>query len=183
MVKDIYSRKLIVNEVHEAESSTHACHCTRLLAGADGLQAGSAALGQRQRDEWIEPVGDDARLGPGALVDCLENLNHRALDDSGLQRGDAQRALSPIRLAEQAAPRATNRQAQPKAHQSKSIRRQPSLMENPGRFSWVQRRRAQATSGQGNAPRSTHQSSRTCLRPLCRRDLSTATQSQQSLPR
>lgn len=26
MVKDIYSRKLIVNEVHEAESSTHACH-------------------------------------------------------------------------------------------------------------------------------------------------------------
>ncbi|MNV25994.1 IS2 transposase TnpB [compost metagenome] len=25
MVKDIYSRKLIVNEVHEAESSTHAC--------------------------------------------------------------------------------------------------------------------------------------------------------------
>lgn len=26
MVKDIYSRKLIVNEVHDVESSTHACH-------------------------------------------------------------------------------------------------------------------------------------------------------------
>lgn len=29
MVKDIYSRKLIVNEVHEAESSTHACELVR----------------------------------------------------------------------------------------------------------------------------------------------------------
>lgn len=29
MVKDIYSRKLVVNEVHESESSAHACHLLR----------------------------------------------------------------------------------------------------------------------------------------------------------
>src|SRR3954454_10542608 len=42
-----------------------------------------------------KPVGEADEV---RLVDCVENLDDRALDDLVLQRGDAERALPPVRL-------------------------------------------------------------------------------------
>ena len=42
-----------------------------------------------------EPVGEAEEV---RFVDSTENLHHRALDDLIFQRGDAERALPPVRF-------------------------------------------------------------------------------------
>jgi putative transposase len=70
MIKDVYSRKLVANEVHESESAEQAAQLLRQACLREQRAGQPLVLhsGQWQRDEGLDHAGGHAEPGCDALV-------------------------------------------------------------------------------------------------------------------
>ncbi len=76
MIKDVYSRKLVANEVHVNESAEQAAQLLRQACLRE--PAAGTALGQRQCDEGLDHAGGDAEPRGDALVQPPRMSNDNA---------------------------------------------------------------------------------------------------------